>query len=185
VSDSAETSAPPVTTHGASTLSPSGSPPGGQPSGGPPGGQLPQRRATGEELLKSEDLEALFWRVSGLALLVLLFGGLALRAYAGMRFREHLNPPDDQWWVWLGVFSVAGGIAIGALAVCWRLANRKKGEARWGMALALLVIVLFGLIVWPTPWTYRAYGCKIFQINRLIGRMTPLDTTVPGCKPGE
>ncbi len=147
----------------------------------PPEQPLAQRITTNDESLKPDELEGLFWRVSGLAFLVLLFGGLALRAYAGMRFMDHFTVPGYQWWVWLGIFSVAGGIAIGALVVCWRLANRKKEEARWGMALGLLLVVLFGLLVWPTPWTYREYGCKIFQINRLIGRMTPLDTQVLAC----
>ena len=148
----------------------------------PKAGAPLQRRAADERLTR-HDLWRLFALVAAMAFLIILFGGLAFRAYVGVRFTDMLPKPDRDWWVWLITFAVAGAIAIAAVAICWRLAHRKKDEARWGRALALLLVVLFGLLVWPTPWTYREYGCKIFQINRFLGRMTPLETKVPGCEP--
>ena len=154
----------------------------GQPQmAGEPGAQGPAARRNPDDPLTRAELWRLFGLAALMSFLVLLFGGLALRAYAGVRFSDYLRPPAEDWWGWLFLFALAGAVTFGALAVSWRLAYRKYGDPRWGMALALLVVVLFAVLVWPTPWTYREYGCKIFQINRFIGRMTEVPTTVPGC----
>ena len=152
------------------------------PAGKKPGDGDKKKRNP-EDPLTRKELWWLFGLAAVMSFLVLLFGGLALRAYAGVRFKDYLQSPAGAWWDWLLIFAGAGAIAVGALAVSWRLAHRKYGSPRWGLALAVLAVVLFGLLVWPTPWTYREYGCKIFQINRFLGRIYELPTKVPGCDP--
>jgi hypothetical protein len=133
--------------------------------------------------LPTPKLFKLFGLAALMAFLVLMFGGLAVRAYVAFRRAEDVLAYQHDFWGALFTFAIAGAIALGALVVSWRLAYRKGDDPRWGMALFLSIIVLFGLLVWPTPWKYSEYGCKIFQINRFIGRYTELPTKVPGCDP--
>jgi hypothetical protein len=119
---------------------------------------------------------------SGLiALLVLLAGGVALRAYYAVRYPEHVGWPSTEWWVWLVVFSGGGGVVVGTVATAWRLIHRRRRQPHWGTAMVVLVVVLFGLLVWPTPWTYRQYGCDVLQINRFIGRISVI-AKIPACE---
>ena len=108
-----------------------------------------------------------------LSFLVLFFGGLAHRAYSVLRYKE----PEAvlscglncDWVKSLLVFAVCGAVTVGTILFAWRLSHPKRSSPGWGLAAALLAVVLFGLLVWPTPWTYREYGCEIFQINRFVG----------------
>lgn len=117
-----------------------------------------------------------------LAFLILYFGGLALRAYFVARFTEPVGGPFEEWRKWLFVFSFGGGVVLGTVAAAWRLINRRRRHPRWGVALIALVVVLFGLLVWPTPWSYRKYGCDVLQINRFIGRSSVI-ARIPACEP--
>lgn len=118
---------------------------------------------------------------AAISFLALVSLGVALRAYSALRFPEEVAQPEGAWWLWLFEFGVGGAVMVGTVAVAWRLANRKRSAPRWGMAVVFLSIVLFGLLVWPTPWTFREYGCKVFQINRVLGRPTEV-TTLPSCE---
>ena len=116
-----------------------------------------------------------------LAFLILFAGGLALRAYFLARFTVPVGGPFEVWLKWLFVFSLGGGVVVGTLAAAWRLINRRRGQPHWGAALIALVLVLFGLLVWPTPWSYRTYGCDVLQINRFIGRSSVI-ARIPACE---
>ena len=125
-------------------------------------------------------LWTLAWRVAVVSFLVLFFGALALRAYWVLRFARPETVWDWEWVLSLLVFAVCGAVTTGTLAVAWRLMHRKKAAPNWSMAFVLLGVLLFGLLVWPTPWTYREYGCQVFQINRFVGSRTPI-AQLPSC----
>jgi hypothetical protein len=111
--------------------------------------------------------------------LLLWAGGIALNSYGVIRFRYVTEKLDVLWHVYLMFFALTGGIVAGALAGAWRLINRR--EARWSAAGFIAIVVLFALMVWPTPWTYRQFGCKVFQVNRFVGNWTQV-TTLPACE---
>jgi hypothetical protein len=118
-----------------------------------------------------------------LSYLVLYYGGEALKSYHELR-GGNLGPPPPpkDWSAWLNKLSIGGGIAIGALIVAWRLIYRTDGQSHLGTALALIAVLLFGIFVWPTPWTYKQFGCTVFQIDRIRGHYTEV-TKVPFCEP--
>jgi H+/Cl- antiporter ClcA len=142
------------------------------PNGMPP--QPPENLSPGE-----------IWKIgiyAGIiAFLILFFGSLAYRAYFVARFTEPVARPTEEWLLWMLVFSLGGGVVVGTLAAAWRLINRRRRQPRWGTAVIVLAFVLFGLLVWPTPWSYRTYGCDVLQINRFIGRSTPI-AKIPACE---
>lgn len=133
-----------------------------------------------------KDLWDLGWKTGVVSFLALCFGGLALRAYSVLRFKEPTKLPeptkllDFDWLLSLVIFGLCGAVTIATLVVAWRLVHRKRSAPNWSMAFVLLCIVLFTLLVWPTPWTYREYGCQVFQINRFIGSRTPI-AQLPSC----
>jgi hypothetical protein len=116
-----------------------------------------------------------------LSYLVLYYGGIALKTYSGLRAADSPISPDAQFYDWLQVLSRGGAIAIGALTLAWRLINRNHGQARFGTALALIAVVLFAVLVWPTPWSYKRFGCDVFQVNRIRGEPLKI-TTIPFCE---
>jgi hypothetical protein len=135
---------------------------------------------------QSGDLEPAVVRRRGfyaglIGFLILLAGGVALRAYYAVRYTEHAAWPTLEWVIWLFVFSLGGGVVVGTVVTAWRLVNRKPKQPRWGVGLIVLVIVLFGFLVWPTPWSYRQYGCDVLQINRFIGRVSVI-AKIPACE---
>jgi hypothetical protein len=113
-----------------------------------------------------------------LSYLVLYYGGIALKTYSGL---ADAVSPDDRFHDWLRELSRGGAIAIGALTLAWRLINRNQGQARLGTALALIAVVLFAVLVWPTPWSYKRFGCDVFQVNRIRGEPQKI-TTIPFCE---
>jgi hypothetical protein len=115
-----------------------------------------------------------------LCFLILYFGGIGLRAYHGVRFDSAL-PFGPGWWDLLLRFSFGVAVALGTLTLVWRLIYRKRGQAHWGTALLVIGVLLFGFLVWPTPWTYPQFGCTVFQINRLVGHYKEV-TKVPMCE---
>jgi hypothetical protein len=114
--------------------------------------------------------------------LVLYAAGYAFGLYHSLRFRDPSVILDGAWGSHLRLFALAGGLVAGTLVAAWRLINRERGEANWTSALIILAVFLFGLLVWPTPWTYHEFGCKVFQINRFVGRATEV-TRLPACEP--
>lgn len=121
--------------------------------------------------------------VAALSGLVLLFGGLALKAYARLRYDGGAAPPYNWWWIGvLVVFSLGGAIAIGTISVAWRWMHRKRAQPQWGMAFVLLAVILFGLLVWPTPWKYKEFGCKVYHLNRFVGGYRKV-ADLPSCEP--
>jgi hypothetical protein len=130
--------------------------------------------------VEPKDLWKLGWQTGVVSWAVLFFGGLGLRAYAVLRFSEPKDLLDWSWLFSLFVFGVCGAVTIAVLAVGWRLAHPKRSAPSWGLAFILAVVVVFGLLVWPTPWTYRQYGCDVFQINRALGTRTQI-TRLPSC----
>lgn len=109
--------------------------------------------------------------------LVLYFGGMAVKSLAQMR-----GVLPNIAWEHLEGFSRGAAITIGALTLAWRLIYRIEGQAHWGRALVVVGIVLFGFLVWPTPWTYRRFGCDVYQISRFMGARERV-TTIPACEP--
>lgn len=117
---------------------------------------------------------------AALSFLVLYFGGFGLKAYHGVRFDS--TWPESRWWDLLRLFSLGGAVAIGTLTLCWRLIHRVEGQSHSGTALVVVGVVLFGFLVWPTPWTYRQFGCTVFQINRIMGHYREV-AKMPSCEP--
>ena len=70
---------------------------------------------------------------------------------------------------WLALSSLLGALAFTAFLVAWRLGNRVRDEARWAGAAVVLVVILFVLFVWPTPYTYRYVGSELIRIHRVTG----------------
>lgn len=119
--------------------------------------------------------------VAVLSFLLLFFGGLALKTYDELRYQGPGEPLDLAWLVGLVFFSVGGAVAIGTITIAWRWMHRRPSQPQWGMAFVLLAIVLFGILVWPTPWKYREFGCKVYQLNRFFGGYREV-TTLPSCE---
>ncbi len=126
------------------------------------------------------ELWTLGWETAAVSWAVLFFGGLALRAYAVLSFGEPKPLLDCDWLLSLFVFSVCGAVAIAVLAVGWRLAHRKRAAPGWGLAFILLAVMLFALLVWPTPWTYRQFGCEVYRVNRILGNQSRV-ARLPSC----
>lgn len=134
---------------------------------------------------KSDELSP--WRIIWYGLLtaiivflVLYAGGYAYGLYQSLRFRDPLVVLDGAWGTQLRSFALFGAMAAGTMVAAWRIINRT--QPNWSAALVLLAVFLFGLLIWPTPWTYREFGCKVFQINRFVGRPTEV-VTLPACEP--
>jgi len=133
------------------------------------------------ERLRSREIWTIGWTTGILAFLILFFGGLASRAYFLARFTDPVGTSFEQWLIWLFLFSLGGGVVVGTVAAAWRLIHRRRRQPRWGIAVIALIFVLFGLLVWPTPWSYRTYGCDVLQINRFIGRSSVI-ARIPACE---
>jgi hypothetical protein len=69
----------------------------------------------------------------------------------------------------LAVFSVGGGLAVAALRVAAGLVARSGA-----LVVAILVVVLWGLIIWPTPFKYRVVDKQLYKINRVMGSVQPV-----------
>ena len=135
-----------------------------------------------------KELWGLAWKVAAVSFLVLGFGGLALRGYAVLRFSDSaMKVPKllkGDWLESLLIFAVCGAVTFASVVVAWRLMHPKRSAPGWSLGVIVLGILLFTILVWPTVWTYREYGCQILRINRLTG--TPTDiATLPGCAPKE
>jgi hypothetical protein len=76
----------------------------------------------------------------------------------------------SDWVRWIGLISLAAGLVAGAAVVAWRLISP---EPRWGVALLLLGAIAFLVLVWPTPWVYRQFGCTVVKVTRLTGHHDP------------
>lgn len=140
------------------------------------------------ELSLLEIFRTALW-AAGLSCLLLVSLGLARRAYSALRVPGAQLPPgawlpSHDWLQTVVLLAVSGGVSVGILVFTWRLVHRKRWAPSWGMAMFLLVIVLFALLIWPTPWTYREYGCKVFQINRILGTRSEV-VGLPGCEDKE
>src|SRR5688572_3337458 len=90
---------------------------------------------------------------AAIVIVLVVFGmGAMLRAYSELRPGGKVwIRPDDWFWPLVGL-SFTSGLVVGALVTGWRLMNRRQNDPRWGMAMLLIAIVLFAVIVWPTPW---------------------------------
>lgn len=104
-----------------------------------------------------------------LATIILLFGGLSAR---GLMALMNQTPLDLGWsaFVWpLIVFSLGGGLTVGALIVAWGVADGNPFVR--AVSLGAFLVLLFALFVWPTPYKYyRDDDLKfVVKINRLTG----------------
>lgn len=94
---------------------------------------------------------------------VLFFGGLSVRGLAGLLAWQ--VKPD--WWQFVGMllmFSVGGGVVV----ALWGLGNRRR--PRWRLGLVVLALILFGLLVWPTPFKYhKGREGELVKVTRITG----------------
>lgn len=102
----------------------------------------------------------------GLGAGVLFFGGLSARGLAGLlKWPGRLVELD--WWQFFGMllmFSVGGGVVV----ALWGLGNRRR--PRWRLGLVVLALILFSLLVWPTPFKYyKGRGGELVKVNRITG----------------
>lgn len=106
------------------------------------------------------------WALIGFG--ALFFGGLGGRAYKAMRGPGYIDFGWDFVWVLL-VFAVGGGITIGLLVLAWRIIVQMGYS--WTLGMAVLILVLFALIVWPTFYKYYRTDTPdiLLKINRLTG----------------
>jgi len=149
----------------------------------PSDGRVAVNTRTDEALLEDAVPLRDVLRVGGYAAIVvaiITFGiGWMVEAYAKLRPAAKIDLPSD--WSWfLAQFSIAAGLVAGALVIGWRLMNRRPNEPRWGMAMLLVWLVVFAVVVWPTPWVARKYDCAILHVNRVTGheRLPRVPTTL-------
>lgn len=133
-----------------------------------------------DDIVGLKDFWTLGWQTGVVSWAVLFFVGLGLRAYAVLRFNEPEPLLDRHWLLALLVFSLCGAVAVAVLAVGWRLGHRKRSAPGWGLAFVLAVVVVFALLVWPTPWTYRQFGCEVYRVNRILGNQSRV-ARLPSC----
>lgn len=94
---------------------------------------------------------------------VLFFGGLSVQELARLLGGPVVLEGDEFVWR-LVLFSIGGGVVV----ALWGLANRHK--PRWGLGLFLLALILFGLLVWPTPfWYYEGPKRELVRVTRVTG----------------
>lgn len=115
---------------------------------------------------QQETARQFFGKWLGLGGGVLFFGGLSARGLAGlMEWPGRLVRLD--WWQFLGLllmFSVGGGVVV----ALWGLGNRRR--PRWRLGLVVLALILFGLLVWPTPFKYyKGRGGELVKVTRITG----------------
>jgi hypothetical protein len=102
-----------------------------------------------------------------LAAAVLFGAGLAANAL--MSLMPGGPPLTGTFLPPLVLFSVGGGLAFAALRVAAGLVARSGA-----LVVAVLVVVLWGLIIWPTPFKYRVVDKQLYKINRVMGSVEPV-----------
>ena len=123
---------------------------GQKPSGSPASDS--DQKLTGWDQFLNYLTYLVMWSVIGAG--VLLTGALSARGISIIRQIDGTPAelfPDDYFRA-LVVFSVAGGVTIGLLFLSWKIAQ--PGGFGWGMGVFVLVIALFAIFVWPTPFKY-------------------------------
>jgi hypothetical protein len=80
--------------------------------------------------------------------------------------------PTPGGFVGLGFLVCFGGLSVGILAVAARHLGLVRGGYR--PALAVVVLVLFALLVWPTPFVYLPGPGRqaLIRVNRITGHGT-------------
>lgn len=99
---------------------------------------------------------------------ILGFGAVTLLAHEDLMQRPHP--------VVFAVFLVAGGLTVALLGLAWRAASPDRPD--WRLALIVLLVLLFSVFVWPTPYTYRQVGYRgeiTLRINRVTGSVVVID----------
>jgi hypothetical protein len=103
---------------------------------------------------------------------VLLTGALSARGISIIRQIDG-KPPDlfpDYYLPALVIFALAGGVTVGLLFLSWKIAQ--PGGFGWGMGVFVLVIALFAIFVWPTPFKYyrtQANPLVLLRVTRATG----------------
>ncbi len=103
---------------------------------------------------------------------VLLTGALSAR---GISIIRHIDGTPAElfphyYFPALVVFALAGGITVGLLFLSWRIAQ--PGGFGWGMGVFVLVVALFAIFVWPTPFKYyrtEANPLVLLRVTRATG----------------
>lgn len=108
----------------------------------------------------------LVWSAIGFG--VLLSGGVATRALMAVRSGSSADFGPSFWGALL-FFSLGGGVTIGLLILTWWLVV-KLGFS-WTLGFIALAIMLFTLVVWPTPYRYEKTNDPDvrLRITRLTG----------------
>jgi hypothetical protein len=113
---------------------------------------------------------ALLW--SFVAAVVLFAAGLAGRSLMAIAHREAV----DFGGGFLGAlswFAIGGGVTIGVMIYAWQIARRDPlGKV---VALVVLLLIGFGVVVWPSPWKYYASDDNktVLRVNRITGELKP------------
>ena len=103
---------------------------------------------------------------------VLLTGALSARGVSIMRQIDGTPAAlfPENYFQALLVFSCAGGITVGLLFLSWKIAQ--PGGFGWGMGVFVLVVALFAVFVWPTPFKYyrdAADPLILLRVTRATG----------------
>ncbi len=109
-----------------------------------------------------------------IAIALLFAAGLGARALKFLMQQQSLSPQPpfspDAGFLWtLFWFSLGGGATIGLLIFAWQIARTDPlGKL---VALAVLLVLVFGVVIWPTPYKYyRAKNLDwVVRITRIAG----------------
>jgi len=116
----------------------------------------------------------LIWTVIGV--LFLLFGGLAGYGYRQMTkdaAGTSGSGTNMDWWTgvdWSALvqLSLGGGVALGLIVLAVTIASPRG--AGWALGLGAVVLLLFVIFVWPTPYKYyRDKEQRLIRVHRLTG----------------
>lgn len=123
-----------------------------------------------------------------IAIALLFAAGFGARALKFLMQQQLFEPDRDFVWT-LFWFSLGGGVTIGLLIFAWQIARTDPlGKI---IALAVLLVLAFGVLVWPTPYKYyreRNFNWVV-RINRITGDMryelAPVQPTPTPPSPGQ
>lgn len=74
------------------------------------------------------------------------------------------------------VFVAAGALTVALLALTWRAAHPEEPD--WRRGLVLLLLLLFAVFIWPTPYEHYRVGQSlvIIRVNRLTGGAVAIES---------